>query len=154
MGFFSKILSKLGLGKKDEEPAKSAAAVAPKPAPAAKPAVTPAFKPREMEKDDAVLRGPAAVAPKAISEVDVVSQLESLAKANPAKLNWKVSIVDLLKLLDLESSFDARKELATELGCPADLMGDSAKMNVWLHKEVLRRVAQNGGNIPKELLDD
>lgn len=156
MSFFSKILNKLGFGKKEEEPAKSAAAaVAPKPAPAAKPVVTPAFKPREMEaeKDDAVLRGPAAVAPKAISEVDVVSQLESLAKANPAKLNWKVSIVDLLKLLDLESSFEARKELATELGCPADLMGDSAKMNTWLHKEVLKKIAANGGNIPKELLD-
>ena len=156
MSFFSKILNKLGFGKKEEEPAKSAAAaVAPKPAPAAKPVVTPAFKPREMEaeKDEADLRGPAAVAPKAISEVDVVSQLESLAKANPAKLNWKVSIVDLLKLLDLESSFEARKELATELGCPADLMGDSAKMNTWLHKEVLKKIAANGGNIPKELLD-
>ena len=77
----------------------------------------------------------------------------SAAKANPAKLNWKTSIVDLLKLLDLESSFDARKELATELGCPADLMGDSAKMNTWLHKEVLRKIAANGGNIPKDLLD-
>ena len=96
---------------------------------------------------------PAAVAPKAISEVDVVAKLEGLAKANPAKLNWKVSIVDLLKLLDLESSSDARKELATELGCPADLMGDSAKMNTWLHKEVLKKIAANGGNIPKELLD-
>ena len=154
MSFFSKILSKLGIGKKEEEPAKSAtAAVAPNPAPAAKPVATPSFKPREMEKDDAVLRGPAAVAPKAISEVDVVAKLEGLAQANPAKLNWKTSIVDLLKLLDLESSFDARKELATELGCPADLMGDSAKMNTWLHKEVLKKIAANGGNIPKELLD-
>lgn len=154
MSFFSKIISKLGIGKKEEEPAKSAAAaVAPKPAPAAKPVTTPAFRPREMEKDDAVLRGPAAVAPKAISEVDVVAKLEGLAQANPAKLNWKTSIVDLLKLLDLESSFDARKELATELGCPADLMGDSAKMNTWLHKEVLKKIAANGGNIPKELLD-
>ena len=154
MSFFSKILSKLGIGKKEEEPAKSAAsAVAPKTAPAAKPVTTPAFRPREMEKDDAVLRGPAAVAPKAISEVDVVAKLEGLAQANPAKLNWKTSIVDLLKLLDLESSFDARKELATELGCPADLMGDSAKMNTWLHKEVLKKIAANGGNIPKELLD-
>ena len=91
--------------------------------------------------------------PAAMEMVDVVSKLEGLAKANPAKLNWKTSIVDLLKLLDLESSFDARKELATELGCPADLMGDSAKMNTWLHKEVLRKIAANGGNIPKDLLD-
>jgi len=75
------------------------------------------------------------------------------AAANPQKLNWKVSIVDLLKLLDLDSSFAARKELAVELGCPADAMGDSAKMNMWLHKTVLKKLAENGGNIPKELLD-
>ncbi|MFG5408689.1 DUF3597 domain-containing protein [Piscinibacter sakaiensis] len=102
--------------------------------------------------------GPAspAVAPPAVllpvSAVDVVAQLEGLAKANPQKLNWKVSIVDLLKLLGLDSSFDARKGLAVELGCPADKMGDSAQMNMWLHKEVLRRLAANGGNIPAELL--
>ncbi|NOH04777.1 MAG: DUF3597 domain-containing protein [Chloroflexi bacterium] len=94
-----------------------------------------------------------AAAPKPISEVDVVAHLEKLAAANPAKLNWKVSIVDLLKLLDIESSFEARKELAVELGCPPELMGDSAKMNVWLHKTVLKKIAENGGNIPKELLD-
>ena len=61
--------------------------------------------------------------------------------------------MDLLKLLELDSSFAARKELATELGCPDDLMGDSAKMNVWLHKTVLQKIADNGGNIPNELLD-
>jgi hypothetical protein len=61
--------------------------------------------------------------------------------------------VDLLKLLDIDSSFAARKELATEFGCPKELMGDSAKMNIWLHKTVLARIAANGGNVPKELLD-
>ena len=61
--------------------------------------------------------------------------------------------MDLLKLLGLDSSFAARKELATELGCPADKMGDSAQMNMWLHKTVLQKLAQNGGNIPKELLN-
>jgi len=106
-----------------------------------------------MGKDDAIEKNVAPPAPTAISEVDVVSKLEGLAAANPAKLNRKVSIVDLLKLLDLDSSFDSRKELAVELGCPANLMGDSAKMNTWLHKEVLRQIAANGGNIPKELLD-
>jgi hypothetical protein len=85
--------------------------------------------------------------------VDVVSKLEHLAATNPQKLDWKVSIVDLLKLLDLDSSFEARKELAVELGCPADKMGDSAQMNTWLHKTVLQKLAENGGNIPKELLD-
>ena len=84
--------------------------------------------------------------------VDVVAKLEGLAAANPQKLNWKVSIVDLLKLLDLDSSFGARKELATELGCQAEKMGDSAQMTMWLHKTVLQKIADNGGNIPKELL--
>jgi hypothetical protein len=62
-----------------------------------------------------------------------------------------VSIVDLLKLLGLDSSYAARKELATELGCPADKMGESASMNMWLHKTVLQKIAENGGNVPKQL---
>ena len=89
----------------------------------------------------------------AITEVDVVAKLEGLAASSAEKLNWKVSIVDLLKLLGLDSSLTARKELATELGCPAQAMGDSAQMNTWLHKTVLQKLAQNGGNIPQELLD-
>lgn len=76
-----------------------------------------------------------------------------LAAANPEKLNWKVSIVDLMKLLGLDSSLAERKALASELGCPAEKMGDSAQMNMWLHKTVLQKLAANGGNIPKELLD-
>ena len=91
--------------------------------------------------------------PVAITVVDVVAKLEGLAAAHAEKLNWKVSIVDLLKLLGLDSSLAARKELATELGCPAQKMGDSAQMNMWLHKTVLQKLAQNGGNIPKDLLD-
>lgn len=128
MGFFSKILAKLGIGS-DE----AAAAPAPTTAPAG---TAPAAPPP----------------PKPVAVVDVVAELEQRAAANPQKLNWRTSIVDLLKLLDIDSSFAARKELATELGCPADLMGDSAKMNMWLHKTVLARIAANGGNVPKELL--
>ncbi len=127
MGFFSKILEKLGIGKSDAAPAPTAAPAGTSPA--------------------------AAPPPKPIALVDVVAQLEQRAAANPQKLNWRTSIVDLLKLLDIDSSFAARKELATELGCPADLMGDSAKMNMWLHKTVLAQIAANGGNVPKELLD-
>jgi hypothetical protein len=85
--------------------------------------------------------------------VDVVAKLEGLAKANPQKLDWKTSIVDLLKLLGIDSSLTSRKELAKELGCPTDLMGDSAKMNTWLHKTVLAKIAENGGNVPANLLD-
>lgn len=157
MSFFSKILSKLGIGKKEEDKPQFAGMAKPAgvvkgsaPAAAPKPAGPGAAARPAMSKDDAV---PQSATPAAMEMVDVVTKLDGLAKANPAKLNWKVSIVDLLKLLDLESSFEARKELATELGCPADLMGDSAKMNTWLHKEVLRKIAANGGNIPKDLLD-
>jgi hypothetical protein len=123
MGFFSTILNKLGIGG-------ATATTAPAPA---SPTVAPA--------------------PAPIPMVDVVAQLEKRAAANPQKLNWRTSIVDLLKLLDIDSSFAARKELATELACPPELMSDSAKMNTWLHKSVLARIAANGGNVPRELLD-
>lgn len=129
MGIFSSILAKLGFG----------AAEAATPTPAA-----------EVATESAATATASAPAP--ISEVDVVSKLEGMAKANPEKLNWKTSIVDLMKLLGLDSSLAARKELATELGCPAEKMGDSAQMNMWLHKTVLKKLAENGGNIPKELL--
>ncbi|MDO9164967.1 MAG: DUF3597 domain-containing protein [Rhodoferax sp.] len=132
MGFFSKILEKLGIG---------SAAAAPSPADAAAAAAA------------GTAAGTAAAAPAPIAVVDVVAQLEQKAAANPQKLNWRTSIVDLLKLLDIDSSLGARKELATELGCPANLMGDSAQMNIWLHKTVLARIAANGGNVPKDLLD-
>jgi hypothetical protein len=102
---------------------------------------------------------PAAPAPaptpaaKPMSEVDVVAELEKRAEANPQQLYWRSSIVDLLKLLDVDSSLESRRELATELGAPSKVMGDSAHMNLWLHKEVLKRVAANGGNVPANLLD-
>lgn len=104
------------------------------------------------EAPDATQATPAS-APAAMAEVDVVTKLEGLAASSAEKLNWKVSIVDLLKLLGLDSSLTARKELATELGCPAQAMADSAQMNIWLHKTVLQKLAQNGGNIPPELLN-
>jgi hypothetical protein len=141
MSFFGKILEKLGMKSAKAEPAP---APTPAPAPRAAPAPMPAPKPAAP---------PPPPPPVAISVVDVVAKLEALAAANPQKLKWKVSIVDLLKLLDLDSSFAARKELAVELGCPADAMGDSATMNMWLHKTVLKKLAENGGNIPKDLLD-
>lgn len=86
------------------------------------------------------------------SAIDVIGKLESLAAANPQKLNWRESIVDLLKLLGLDSSLTARKDLAAELGCPPEKMGDSAQMNIWLHKTVMQKFADNGGNVPKDLL--
>ena len=133
MGIFSNIMAKLGFGHHDD--AATTTAAAPDTAAAAPTAA------------------PAAPPPTAMSEVDVVSKLDGLAASSSETLNWKVSIVDLMKLLGLDSSLTARKELATELGCPADKMGDSAQMNMWLHKTVLQKLAANGGNIPADLLN-
>jgi 3-oxoacyl-ACP reductase-like protein len=136
MSLFGNILAKLGFGSDKKE--------TPAPAPVAAIA-TPA---------DAASAAVAAAAPvPTMTEVDVVAKLDGLAALNPEKLNWKVSIVDLMKLLGMDSSLAQRKELATELGCPADKMADSAQMNMWLHKTVLQKLAENGGNVPKELLD-
>jgi hypothetical protein len=130
MSIFSTILSKLGFGDKKDEATAAPAAAAPASTPTAA----------------------APAAPIAISQVDVVAKLTALAAAHAEKLNWKTSIVDLMKLLGLDSSLAVRKQLATELGCPAEKMGDSAQMNMWLHKTVLQKLAANGGNIPADLL--
>ena len=142
MGFFSTILEKLGIG--DAE--------ASAPPPAAAPA-SPAAAPAAAAAEAPAATSSAPPTPTPIGVVDVVAQLEQRAAANPQKLNWRTSIVDLLKLLDIDSSFAARKELARELDCPEEMMGDSAKMNIWLHKTVLAQIAANGGNVPQDLLD-
>lgn len=167
MSIFSTILHNLGIGKPATpaptvqpvapaptvKPAAPASTVKPAtPAPTVKPAVhTPTVKPVMSSGPIVIPSAPAVARPAAVPVVDVVSKLESLAGSGSG-LDWKVSIVDLLKLLGIDSSFSARKELATELGCPANLMGDSASMNVWLHKTVLQKIAENGGNIPESLL--
>lgn len=84
-------------------------------------------------------------------EVDVSAILTSMAKNKSEKLNWKTSIVDLMKLLDLDSSLTARKELARELKFNGNTE-DSATMNIWLHKQVMQKLAENGGKVPAELL--
>jgi hypothetical protein len=132
MSFFGKILDKLGLQKNEAAPAVASP-------PAAQPSTPLPSAPAEVVNP--------------IAMVDVEALMEAKARANPQKLNWRTSIVDLLKLLDLDSSLNARKELATELGCPDALMGDSAQMNMWLHKNVLAHIAANGGRVPKELTD-
>ncbi|MES2925135.1 MAG: DUF3597 domain-containing protein [Verrucomicrobiota bacterium] len=87
-----------------------------------------------------------------ISSVDVAAVLNDLAAKNPEKLDWKRSIVDLMKLLDMDSSLSSRKQLARELQYSSD-QSDSATMNVWLHKQVLQKLAENGGKVPADLLD-
>ena len=81
--------------------------------------------------------------------VDITAHLQDLAVKNRQQLNWRTSIVDLLKLLDIDSSPAARKELADELGAPAELKDGSAELNMWLHRTVLRKIAENGGNVPR-----
>ncbi len=134
MGFFSAILEKLGLGGKDAAPVPAEAPVSAPASPVEVPVTPPP--------------------PQPIAVVDVVAQLEKRAAAYPGKLNWRVSIADLLRLLELDPSLAARKALAVELGCPQELIGgDYSRMNMWLHKTVLQKIAENGGNVPKELLD-
>ena len=85
-----------------------------------------------------------------ISIVDVEAVLTKLSAGNSQKLDWRKSIVDLMKLLDLDSSLTARKELAQELKYTGDT-NDSAKMNVWLHKQVMQKLAESGGKVPDSL---
>jgi 3-oxoacyl-ACP reductase-like protein len=100
----------------------------------------------------AVQSAPAATAPAApLQTVDIAAILNGLAAKNPEKLDWKRSIVDLMKLVGMDSSFGARKQLATELHYTGD-PNDSAVMNVWLHKQVLIKLSENGGKVPAELL--
>jgi len=91
-----------------------------------------------------------AGAPVPAQSVDVAAVLNDLAKKNKEKLNWRTSIVDLMKLLELDSSLAARKQLAAELHYSGDT-NDSAAMNIWLHKQVMTKLAENGGKVPADL---
>jgi hypothetical protein len=82
--------------------------------------------------------------------VDVAPILDQAVKAKGEKLAWRTSIVDLMKALDIDSSFSARKELAKELGYTGD-SNDSASMNIWLHKQVMTKLAANGGKLPPDI---
>ena len=115
-------------------------------APAAVPASGTAAAPSASPVANATAGAPTS------PSVDVNAVLNEMAAKNSEKLDWKKSIVDLMKLVGMDSSLSARKELATELGYTGD-KDDSAKMNVWLHKQVLRKLSENGGKIPQDLLD-
>ncbi len=164
MSIFTTILDKLGLHK----PAKPAVTTAaPKPfttppnsnytpvsAPHVTPPTVPASQPAPSSVSPIHFGPPTPAAPAPMAMVDVVSQLNALAKKSTIPdLNWKQSIVDLLKLLGLPATSKAIKDLAVELGCPEKEMADSYSRNVWTHKELLRKIAENGGNIPQNLLD-
>lgn len=130
MGIFSNIYNKIFHHASDAAPAATPAAATDAPA-----AVAPA----------------AAAAPAvAVPVVDVEVVLVDLASKNAETLNWRTSIVDLMKLLQLDSSLASRKELAQELHFTGDT-NDSASMNIWLHRQVMIKLADNGGKVPEEL---
>jgi hypothetical protein len=129
MGIFSNILSKIF---PSGHPANAGAAAATSPASPTAPAA------------------PGAAASPAAPPVDVDAVLSALQAKSTERLNWKTSIVDLLKLLGLDSSLAARKELAAELHYSGST-DDSAAMNMWLHKEVMKKLAENGGKLPADL---
>ncbi|MEO8034040.1 MAG: DUF3597 domain-containing protein [Acidobacteriota bacterium] len=122
-----------------------AGANAAPPPDAAKPGVVPQSRVQAANPT-------AAPAPSAAqAPVDVAANLEKMAAASKEKLDWKHSIVDLMKLVGMDSSLSARKELAADLKYTGDT-NDSASMNIWLHKEVMRKLSENGGKVPAELL--
>ena len=141
MGILSNILGKLF-------PASHAANA---PASAAGATASGSASPATSAGDPGAGAAPAGK-PTAMSEVDVEGLLDGLAANSSEKLNWKTSIVDLMKLLGLDSSLAARKELAKELHYTGDT-NDSAAMNTWLHRQVMAKVAANGGKVPADLKD-
>lgn len=138
MSVFQNILGKIfgRQAKADTAPSETTPTAAP-----AQPAAQP---------DAAPSAAPAAATAAPAQAVDVEAVLTDLAAKNPQKLNWRTSIVDLMKLVGMESSLAERKELAKELGYTGDT-ADSAAMNVWLHKAVMRKLAENGGKVPDDL---
>ena len=142
MGILSNIFHKIF---PSSHPAVQAKPAAPQAAPQAAPAAASPAAP-------AAAPAPAAAAPAAMAEVDVEAILTQKAQQAGQPLNWRTSIVDLLKLLDLDSSLQSRKELAQELQYSGDT-NDSATMNIWLHRQVMNKLAANGGKVPADLKD-
>jgi hypothetical protein len=112
---------------------------------------TTAGKPADGASSPATDNGvPTSSSSTGASNVDVAPILDKAVAAKGEKLEWKTSIVDLMKALDIDSSLTARKELAKELGYTGD-EGDSATMNMWLHKQVMAKLAANGGKLPADI---
>jgi Domain of unknown function (DUF3597). len=140
-------------GEQAAKPSAGTATAAPKAAPTSTGGASPSggqAAPPSGKGNGAAASQPQPSAAPAMSEVDVEAVLEAMAAKNPQKLNWRTSIVDLMKLLDLDSSLANRKELAKELGYTGD-MNDSASMNIWLHKQVMKKLAESGGKVPESL---
>ena len=154
MGLLSNLMSKIFSHAPAAAPTTTGTSTPPAgPAASAPASAPPAAAPGAASSAPAPAAAPPAPAPAAPPKpVDVTAILDGLAAKNPEKLDWKKSIVDLMKLVGMDSSFAARKELAKELHYTGD-PNDSAAMNIWLHKQVLTKIAENGGKVPAELLD-
>jgi Domain of unknown function (DUF3597) len=139
MSIFGKIMSSIFGG-----PA------AASPAPSSGPAATPGGAAPSAQGAPAG-SGAAAPSPAAMAKVDVADLMDKLADEADEELDWRKSIVDLMKLLDIDSSLSARRQLADELKFTGDKK-DTATMNVWLHKQVIAKLAENGGKVPADLL--
>jgi hypothetical protein len=151
MSIFGSIMSKIfSHPAAAAQPGAQASAQQPTPASGAAPSPqsAPAAPPPAATAQDNATPQTQTAAPQPV--VDVEAVLAALASNNPQKLDWRHSIVDLLKLLDLDSSFAARKELSHELQYTGDT-GDSAAMNIWLHRQVMTKLAENGGKVPDDL---
>lgn len=160
MGMFHDLMGKIFAHAVTQTKQATVAANAPTAVPASAPAtdaampadpVPTAGSPLAPSEDVAATPVPLDPEVSPTPTVDVAAILGGLAANNPEKLDWKRSIVDMLKLLGMDSSLTARKELAKDLDYPGD-EGDSAAMNEWLHKAVLTKLAENGGKVPAELL--
>jgi hypothetical protein len=141
MSVFGKIMSAI-FGHAGTSPASA------QPTPSATQSATPGQQSPSAAQSTPPGPTPSSMAPS--SSVDVEAVLTRLNAQKKQKLDWRHSIVDLMKLLDLDSSLAARKELAKELHYTGDTK-DSAKMNIWLHRQVMIKLAENGGNVPAEL---
>jgi len=146
MGVLSSIKEKI-LGKAAEPAKTTTATITPKNQAGATSAAI-----AEAAGKAALAAAAAREAAKAAQQVDVEAVLEAAVKAKGGKYNWRVSIVDLMRLLDLDSSLAARKELAKELNYNGTDPDGSAEKNTWLHKELMKSLAANGGKVPKDLL--
>ncbi len=150
---FSNLMNRV-FGKSQDKPAEESA---PTPSPVVEETVEEvAIEAAIVEETSPVEDAPTGEpAPTPISIIDVEANLAAMAKENSEDLDWKKSIVDLLKLVGMDSSLSARKELARELGYSEEDIESkgSAEMNMWLHKQVMKRLAENGGTVPADLLD-
>lgn len=151
MGIFDKI--KNAIWGQDDRPASSGDAQKPVRSASADAGAKSPFEPAASPQKSAASATTATANQSADAQaVDVTAMLDSAVQKKGQKLDWRHSIVDLLKALDLDSSLSNRKELAGELGYKGDTQ-DSATMNMWLHKAVMRRLADNGGRVPPDLTD-